>query len=189
MYYDQMGGPDETPRRKIRCSPSAPWRDRREGLAGEGPPTSQQGRGGEVAEAAEAKPALAVYCAEKTSIGKELFYENSTGSGLLFEARSGMLRTRQLRAKYTAGLDITCPNCGLDDETVRHIVLECPELRPPPSDGAALSLAMALGFRGRGEQPSWQAVETSKRRLELWWRIRASQTHTPTASTQVPRVE
>lgn len=140
-------------------------------------------------KAAEEKPALAVYSGGKADIGKELFYENSTGSGLLFEARSGMLRTRQLRAKYTAGIDATCPSCGLAEETVAHIVLECPGLRPPPSDGAAHSLAIALGFRGRGEQPNWQAVETTKRRLGLWWRNRATQTPTPTASNQIPRLE
>lgn len=103
---------------------------------------------------------MGVYCAPKASIGKELFYGNSMGSGLMLEKHNGMLPNRQFRTKYTKGLNMTSPNCGWNEETVRHIVLACSELWIFPSDGAAYSLAMALGFCGRGEQPNWQAVET-----------------------------
>lgn len=47
-----------------------------------------------------AKSALTTYCASKEIISREPLYDNSRGSALLFEARSGVLRTRALRAKY-----------------------------------------------------------------------------------------
>lgn len=81
-------------------------------------------------KAAAEKPALKTYSNRKTDIVKEPFYDNTRGSGLLCEARSGVLRTRTLRAKYTEGLDTTCQNCSHAEETVRHIVLECAELKP-----------------------------------------------------------
>lgn len=141
-------------------------------------------------KAAQEKPALSFYSGNKTGIAKEPIYDNARGSGLLCEARSGVLRTRVLRAKYTEGLDTTCSSCNQAEETVRHVVLECTELKPPavvavtqdPDVTAPLGagadvqvappdpLAMALGFRGPKQQPHWEAVETTKRRLEHWWR-------------------
>ncbi|KAH7955536.1 hypothetical protein HPB52_001210 [Rhipicephalus sanguineus] len=133
----------------------------------------------------KAKRALALYWEAKTDIAKEALYDNSRGSGLLCEARSGVLRTRSLRARYTAELDTMCPLCQGAEETIRHIVLECTGLRPAIHDaqdsgtsaqgatGAtndSSALARALGFRGSGEPPSWEAVEATKRRLECWWR-------------------
>ncbi|KAH7973190.1 hypothetical protein HPB52_022749 [Rhipicephalus sanguineus] len=41
------------------------------------------------------------------------------------------------------------------------------------------ALARALGFRGSGEPPSWEAVEATKRRLECWWRKQVEQTRAP----------
>ncbi|KAH7984200.1 hypothetical protein HPB52_017967 [Rhipicephalus sanguineus] len=136
-------------------------------------------------ESGRAKRALALYREEKTDIAKEALYDNSRGSGLLCEARSGVIRTRSLRARYTAELDTMCPLCQVAEETIRHIVLECTGLRPAihhaqdsgtsgqstmgaTNDNSAL--ARALGFRGSGELPSWEAVEATKRRLECWWR-------------------
>ncbi|KAH7943148.1 hypothetical protein HPB52_005839 [Rhipicephalus sanguineus] len=117
----------------------------------------------------------------KQAIEKEPMHENSKGSGLLCEARCGMLRTRLLRARYTPNLDTTCPLCTLEDESIEDIVLHCPALQPqrprdftnftafavPPPDEEERQqqlLAMALGFRESQEQPQWEAVETTKRR-------------------------
>ncbi|KAH7968592.1 hypothetical protein HPB52_009849 [Rhipicephalus sanguineus] len=114
-------------------------------------------------ESGRAKRALALYWEAKTDIAKEALYDNSRGSGLLCEARSGVLRTRSLRARYTAELDTMCPLCQGAEETIRHIVLECTGLRPAIHDaqdsgtsaqgatGATndnSALARALGFRG-----------------------------------------
>ncbi|KAH7948527.1 hypothetical protein HPB52_024084 [Rhipicephalus sanguineus] len=128
---------------------------------------------------AAGKPALSFYSKAKQAIEKEPLYENSKGSGLLCEARCGMLRTRLLRATYTPNLDTTCPLCTLEEESIEHIVLRCPALKPqvsatssaaatPPEQRQKL-LAMALGFRESQEQPQWETVEATKRRLEHWW--------------------
>ncbi|KAH7948517.1 hypothetical protein HPB52_024074 [Rhipicephalus sanguineus] len=145
-------------------------------------------------ESGRAKRALALYWEAKTDIAKEALYDNSRGSGLLCEARSGVLRTRSLRARYTAELDTMCPLCQGAEETIRHIVLECTGLRLAIHDaqnsgtsaqgatGATndnSDLARALGFRGSGETPSWEAVEATKRRLECWWRKQVEQTRAP----------
>ncbi|KAH7936420.1 hypothetical protein HPB52_023405 [Rhipicephalus sanguineus] len=128
---------------------------------------------------AAGKPALSFYSKAKQAIEKEPLYENSKGSGLLCEARCGMLRTRLLRATYTPNLDTTCPLCTLEEESIEHIVLRCPALKPqvsatssaaatPPEQRQKL-LAMALGFRESQERPQWETVEATKRRLEHWW--------------------
>ncbi|KAH9379533.1 hypothetical protein HPB48_022537 [Haemaphysalis longicornis] len=135
------------------------------------------------------KSALSIYSGNKTGIEKEPIYDNARGSGLLCETRSGVLRTLVLRAKFTEGLDTTCSSGNQAEETVRHVVLECTELKPPATvavtqnpDVSAISaslsahadvqmalldpLAMALGFHGPKQQPHWEAVEVTKRRLE-----------------------
>lgn len=54
---------------------------------------------------AQARPSLRVYCEGKDCISREEIYDNSRGSGLLGEARSGVLRTRVMRAKFSLDLD------------------------------------------------------------------------------------
>ncbi|KAH7969895.1 hypothetical protein HPB52_022490 [Rhipicephalus sanguineus] len=140
------------------------------------------------------KPALSFYSKAKQAIEKEPLYENSKGSGLLCEASCGMLRTRLLRATYTPNLDMTCPLCTLEEESIEHIVLRCPALKPqvsatssaaatPPEQRQTL-LAMALGFRESQEQPQRETVEATKRRLEHWWCTNYLQDRTgPAANT------
>lgn len=113
---------------------------------------------------AKAKPSLGLYSATKTAIGRETFFDNSLGSGLLAEARLGVLRTRVWRAKFTAGLDTTCATCGAAEETANHVVLECPAIAPAPE---SRTLSAALGFEADGGAGG---VENAKRRLEVWWR-------------------
>ncbi|CAN8002271.1 unnamed protein product, partial [Ixodes hexagonus] len=62
------------------------------------------------AEKAGQKPALALYTREKREVRKVEFMDNGRGSGLLFDARGGMLRTRGLRTKYT-DTDVRCTLC------------------------------------------------------------------------------
>lgn len=114
-------------------------------------------------EGAKAKPSLDLYSATKTTIGREKFFDNSLGSGLLAEARLGVLRTRVWRAKFTAGLDTTCTTCGAAEETTSHVVLECPAVTPA-SESQTLSAALGFGFEEA------VGVDNAKRRLEAWWR-------------------
>ncbi|KAH9383312.1 hypothetical protein HPB48_024432 [Haemaphysalis longicornis] len=98
-------------------------------------------------EGAKAKPSLDLYSATKTTMGREKFFDNSLGSGLLAEARLGVLRTRVWRAKFTAGLDTTCTTGGAAEEIPSHIVLECPAVTPAPE---SQTLSAALGFEEAG---------------------------------------
>ncbi|KAG0418375.1 hypothetical protein HPB47_004897 [Ixodes persulcatus] len=98
---------------------------------------------------AAAKPSLALYYTEKEAIKKEPWYDNSTGSGLLAEARMGTLRTRVWRARFTEGQERTCTLCGQTDETTEHLVLQCRHIVPGPSTTV---LPVALGFRIGAEQ-------------------------------------
>ncbi|KAH7982697.1 hypothetical protein HPB52_006625 [Rhipicephalus sanguineus] len=114
---------------------------------------------------------------------KCLLAEDSNREARFESLQCGMLRTRLLRARYTPNLDTTCPLCTLEDESIERIVLHCPALQPQrPRDFANFTtfavlppdeeerqqqlLAMELGFRESQEQPQWEAVETTKRRLE-----------------------
>lgn len=76
-------------------------------------------------EACQQKSSLAVYCREKTEIRREWLYDNSKGSGLLAEARCGVLRTRTWRARFTANLAKTCALCDSAEETTEHVVVAC----------------------------------------------------------------
>ena len=67
----------------------------------------------------------------KAGIGGET-YDNSWGSVLLFRVRSNTLRLGW-RARYWGG-EVGCMMCGAEEETLKHFLLECPELE---------------GFRGR----------------------------------------
>ena len=51
-------------------------------------------------ERMQGKSALTIYRAQKQEIKKEQLYDNSVGSSLLFEARTGVLRTKTYRAKF-----------------------------------------------------------------------------------------
>ncbi|KAH9360917.1 hypothetical protein HPB48_003584 [Haemaphysalis longicornis] len=128
---------------------------------------------------AAAKPALHFYVAHKREIRCEGFYDNASGSGLLFEARSGTLRTRRWQVSCGTAESAICELCGEEEESIEHVVLSCPRLEPKQPSG--VSLEQALGFGQTG--PSGGAAATSdgrdrgavtaiidrtKRRLEVW---------------------
>ncbi|KAM7291453.1 uncharacterized protein ISCGN_028026 [Ixodes scapularis] len=120
-------------------------------------------------ESATRKPSMTVYAASKRAIEREQLYDDSRGSGLLFEARTGTLKTRLWRSRYDAGAPIACVACGAAEETTEHLVLQCKALSPCPQVD---HLPDALGFRTaeRGDDGE-EHVETTKRRLEQWWEI------------------
>ncbi|KAH9376412.1 hypothetical protein HPB48_022091 [Haemaphysalis longicornis] len=116
---------------------------------------------------ATAKPSLEVYCTHKEDIRRETLFDNSRGSGLLAEARGGVLRTGVWRARFTTGLSTTCALCGGAEETIAHVVVNCPDILPAARTTAvhvALCFAEEETETERGE-----VVEVTKRRLEHWW--------------------
>ncbi|KAH9373287.1 hypothetical protein HPB48_005032 [Haemaphysalis longicornis] len=109
------------------------------------------------ADRAAAKPVLHFYVAHKREIRCEGFYDNASGSGLLFEARSGTLRTRRWQVSCGTAESAICELCGEEEESIEHVVLSCPRLEPKQPSG--VSLEQALGFRQTG--PSGGAAVTS----------------------------
>lgn len=118
-------------------------------------------------ERMEKKGSLGIYKASKQEIRKENFYDNNKGSALLFEARAGCLRTLTYRSKYSSQ-DETCVGCGINKETIDHIVMECQKIQPD-RNGGKVTLPEALGFAVDGSI-NWSAVGITKQRLEYWWR-------------------
>ncbi|KAH7955515.1 hypothetical protein HPB52_001189 [Rhipicephalus sanguineus] len=121
---------------------------------------------------AEKKSSMTVYMMGKGDIAKEAFFDNSRGSGLLAEARSGVLRTRQWRAHYVDRQQTQCILCNAAEETIEHIVLQCPKIHPPSE---TTSLQTALGFvEGEDQRKGARTyVELTKQRLEHWGRYGA----------------
>lgn len=109
---------------------------------------------------AQTKSTLDVHVIHKRTITSETRLYDSR---LSFDAQAGALR----RLHFKRGFDDTvtasaCRAFGANDETVAHIVLDCPSLQRtrPQDDGShprtALALAEALGFRmptGQPQQP------------------------------------
>ncbi|MDJ1305930.1 MAG: hypothetical protein MRQ09_06910, partial [Candidatus Midichloria sp.] len=118
-------------------------------------------------EGMQTKTALEKYRLHKTVIVKESLYDNSRGSSLLFEARTGVLRTRMYRAKYQE-IDTVCGACGEEDETAEHLILYCKGLHPVLTEGNA-DIIKALGFRDSEGKVDFKKVEITKQRLSEWW--------------------
>ncbi|KAG0428931.1 hypothetical protein HPB47_024120 [Ixodes persulcatus] len=134
-------------------------------------------------QAAQTKSTLGVYLANKITIASEVrLYDNSLGSRFLFEARVVL---------DTTVTSTTCWVCGVNDETVEHIVLDCARLKPSRSQDNGprlprpLALAEALGFtdseigQSTAVRPATglkvasndtkRLVDDTKMRLEDWW--------------------
>lgn len=115
------------------------------------------------------KPSLSMYRSQKQEIKRELLFDNSRGSSLLFEARTGVLRTKTYRDKFE-DVDLRCAACGAEMETTEHIVLRCAALRPTLAEGTEADMERALGFPGERGQIDEKRVAVTKGRLEDWWR-------------------
>ncbi|KAL3184470.1 hypothetical protein MRX96_031762 [Rhipicephalus microplus] len=115
------------------------------------------------------KSSLLLYRQHKDTIALVPLYDNGLGSVLLFEARAGALRTLVRKQAYDGELvSVVCRACGRADETIAHIVTECPQLSPSSSN---TNLAAALGFVDTGDVVDYAAVRRSKTRLEQWRKI------------------
>lgn len=118
---------------------------------------------------AQKKTTMALYCAHKGEISEESLYDNSVGSALLFEARAGALRTLCYRRQFDTDPDVQVALrrvCGSEEETIEHIVLNCSQLTPRPTEDT--SLPVALGFESAADQ-RYHAVSVAKARLRMWW--------------------
>ena len=70
----------------------------------------------------EKKSSLEVYRKHRIKRGGVLgIYSNSDGSGLLADARAGMLNTRTLKNKYKIGEE-HCRACNKGRENIKHII-------------------------------------------------------------------
>uniref|UniRef100_A0A6G5AH09 Putative tick transposon n=1 Tax=Rhipicephalus microplus TaxID=6941 RepID=A0A6G5AH09_RHIMP len=113
------------------------------------------------------KSALETYRTFKQEIARERIYDNTRGSSLLFEARTGVLRTKTYRAKYE-GVDTVCSACGEEEETAEHLIMFCKGLHPIVQDDGA-EFFKALGFRDREGKIDFKRVDLTRRRLSDWW--------------------
>ncbi|XP_049522539.1 uncharacterized protein LOC125945030 [Dermacentor silvarum] len=104
----------------------------------------------------QTKSALRTYRTFKQEIAKENIYDNSRGSSLLFEARTGVLRTKMYRVKYQ-GIDTLCSPCGEEEETAEHLKRFC--------NGNGADFFKALGFRDSEGKIDFKRVEITKQRL------------------------
>uniref|UniRef100_A0A6M2D5X3 Putative tick transposon n=1 Tax=Rhipicephalus microplus TaxID=6941 RepID=A0A6M2D5X3_RHIMP len=87
------------------------------------------------------KSAQEIYQTFKQEMAKERVYDNTRGSSLLFEARTGVLGTKTYRAKYE-GVDILCSACGEAEVTPEHLIMFCKVLHPiVQNDGAVFRSA------------------------------------------------
>ncbi|XP_050042484.2 uncharacterized protein [Dermacentor andersoni] len=116
----------------------------------------------------QTKSALETYRTFKQEIAKENIYDNSKGSSLLFEARTGVLRTKTYRARYQE-IDLVCEACGEEEETAEHLILACKQLHPAVEFNG--ELFKALGFKDSESRIDFEQVEITKRRLSDWWII------------------
>lgn len=77
-----------------------------------------------------------------TEMAREPFFDNTVGNSLLFDARTGTLRTEVCRAKCKK-TETTCSACGEDSEET-ETATQCKGLHPAPP--AEFDLFRPLGF-------------------------------------------
>ena len=95
---------------------------------------------------------------------RRTIYENSQGSGLLADARAGMLQVCSLEKKYIEGMEDKCRACCKVEETLKHVVLDCKSLG---HDRGTVTLQEALGFTGDINKE----VNITQVRLSRWKKI------------------
>ncbi|KAH7970226.1 hypothetical protein HPB49_001196 [Dermacentor silvarum] len=112
------------------------------------------------------KQSLALYHQHNPEPCPSPHYRGDRGSALLFQARTGALLTNQRRHELF-GVDPTCRLCGAQEETLLHVLQQCPRLSPDPR---SCTLAESLALTGNAEEEGAARAEATKTRLEQWER-------------------
>ena len=106
--------------------------------------------------------------------GVQGIYGNGLGSGLMADARPGMLDTMELKSKFGEA-SVQCRVCRAGRENIDHIVRECEAL----GGRREISLEVALGFES-GER---NEIGITKARLSDWrkrtWVVEGSKEGNP----------
>ena len=89
----------------------------------------------------------------------EHLYDNTSGSRLLANARAGCLQTRKYRSRYK-GFDATCQKCGIQEETLEHVLLECEN---PPQAETIIQIKLGLH-----DESTPKIIANTKKMLEDW---------------------
>ena len=89
-------------------------------------------------------------------------YDNSRGSALLALARAGTLPTKVYKSRFSPSPDTTCRRCGVYEETLEHVLLQCNHHYHTEED-----LLRSLGL---DKEPNRTSVDATKRLLEVWER-------------------
>lgn len=113
------------------------------------------------------KQSLALYYQHKPEPCQSPHYRGDRGSALLFQARTGALLTNQRRHELF-GVDPACRLCGAPEETLLHVLQQCPRL---PADLRPGSLTENLALTGHTEEDRAARAEATKIRLEQWERL------------------
>lgn len=112
------------------------------------------------------KATLELWHSHRQEIGRMYVYDNSSGTGLIFDARAGALRTILCGRRYYRTREVQaakCRACGVHEEDTEHLVLICHELIP--IDRRNATLRQAFGF-GDGIDNATE-VRTALERLQL----------------------
>lgn len=110
------------------------------------------------------KQSLAEYYKHKQEPAPMPYYRGDRDSALLFQARTGSLLTQQRRHELF-GADPSCRLCGAQNETLTHVLHECPNLSD--ENQTAKTLADSLAFTSNTVELKQQVSDT-KRRLRRW---------------------
>ncbi|KAH7959538.1 hypothetical protein HPB49_011717 [Dermacentor silvarum] len=94
------------------------------------------------------KQSLALYQQHKPEPCPSPHYRGDRGSALLFQARTGALLTNHRRHELF-GVDTTCRLCAVQEETLLHVLQQCPRL---PLDARSCTLAENLALTGTREE-------------------------------------
>ncbi|XP_049276062.1 zinc finger protein 93-like [Rhipicephalus sanguineus] len=116
--------------------------------------------------------------------------QGDKSSALLFQARTGSLATQQRRHELFDS-EPSCRLCGAAEETVTHVLQDCPRLHDKPRTSP--SLPELLGLSGQTEENHFDRVNYTKDLLLRWDRLNrevatTSARETPhTPSSAAPR--
>jgi hypothetical protein len=119
--------------------------------------------------AVDQKRSLQQYSINKVGRAIEKFYDNTKGSALLAEARSGLLKTREFRRNHfdgDAAISIICPRCKNGNDELLHILYEC-QSASFLLDQNLVSIEEALGW---SQETDFDTINQTKRILDEWFR-------------------